>query len=300
MSFACDIGDVPLPSLRSNIESFKVMDVVARATELEKEGRSICHMEVGQPSTGAPSLVLKAARDILDKNILGYTAAMGISDLRERIAKHYHTKYGAVISSDRVVVTTGSSAGFCMAFLGFFDVGQSVALCSSGYPCYRNIMKATGLLSVNIPVNQEFKVTSVELETEIERRRAAGESNLSGLILSSPGNPTGAMLTPSELEKLCLTCKKNGILFLSDEIYHGISFGSDGKKKAEATAVQFCDNAVVINSFSKYFSMTGWRLGEIIYVNGRRMLYVDNINYQIQNKHHLLLSTYIIAYDKTF
>jgi aspartate/methionine/tyrosine aminotransferase len=262
MSVPSNICGAPRPSLRSNIESFKVMDVVARATELEKEGRSICHMEVGQPSTGAPSLVLKAARDILDKNILGYTAAMGVSDLREKIAEHYHTKYGAVISSDRVVVTTGSSAGFCMAFLGFFDVGQSVALCSSGYPCYRNIMKATGLHSVNIPVNQEFKVTSVELETEIQRRKVAGESNLSGLILSSPGNPTGAMLTPLELEKLCQTCKENGILFLSDEIYHGISFGSDGKKKEEASAVQFCDNAVVINSFSKYFSMTGWRLGE--------------------------------------
>lgn len=263
MSLQGHLVDGPRPSTRSNIESFKVMDVVARATELEKQGKNICHMEVGQPSTGAPSLVLKAARESLDSSILGYTAAMGISDLREKIAEHYMTKYGTVISSDRVVVTTGSSAGFCMAFLGCFDAGQAVALCSSGYPCYRNIMKATGLHSVNIPVNSEFKVTTVELTAEIERRKITGESKLSGLILSSPGNPTGAMLTPSELEELCATCEQNNILFLSDEIYHGISFGPDGTKKDEATAVQYSDSAVVINSFSKYFSMTGWRLGTI-------------------------------------
>ena len=254
----------PQPSARSNIESFKVMDVVARATELEKQGRSISHMEVGQPSTGAPSLVLNAARDILDKNILGYTAAMGISDLREKIATHYLNKYQTVVSPDRIVVTTGSSAGFCMAFLGCFDAGQSVALCSSGYPCYRNIMKATGIISVNIPVNKEFKITALEVEVEVERRKIAGENPLSGLILSSPGNPTGAMLTPMELELLCGVCDRNNILFLSDEIYHGISFGSDGKKKEEASAVTFSESCIVINSFSKYFSMTGWRLGKIL------------------------------------
>ena len=259
----CSFSIGPQPSARSNIESFKVMDVVARATVLESEGRSICHMEVGQPSTGAPSLVLKAARDILDVNIIGYTAAMGISDLRQKIADHYQHKYGTTISPERVVVTTGSSAGFCMAFLGCFDAGQSVALCSSGYPCYRNIMKATGINSVNIPVNKEFKITAKEVKEEVDRRSTAGERPLSGLILSSPGNPTGAMLTPFELQELCGVCEKNNILFLSDEIYHGISFGFDGEKKEEASALQYSESCIVINSFSKYFSMTGWRLGEI-------------------------------------
>ena len=259
----CPSSAGPQPSARSNIESFKVMDVVARATILESEGRSICHMEVGQPSTGAPSLVLNAARDILDKNILGYTAAMGISDLRQKIATHYSHKYGTTVSPDRVVVTTGSSAGFCMAFLGCFDAGQSVALCSSGYPCYRNIMKATGIHSVNIAVNKEFKITAEELKKEVNRRSTEGESPLSGLILSSPGNPTGAMLTPHELEELCGVCEKNNILFLSDEIYHGISFGLNGERKEEASAVQYSESCIVINSFSKYFSMTGWRLGKI-------------------------------------
>ena len=149
-----------------------------------------------------------------------------------------------------------------MTFLGCFDEGQYIALCSSGYPCYRNIMKATGLHSVNIPVNNEYKITVKELKYEIERRKLNNETELSGLILSSPGNPTGAMLTPIELQELCVLCAENNILFLSDEIYHGISFGINGEKKPEASAVQYSDSCVVINSFSKYFSMTGWRLGE--------------------------------------
>jgi aspartate/methionine/tyrosine aminotransferase len=240
------------------------MDVVARATQLEKEGRKICHLEVGQPSTGAPSRVLKAAKDILENNILAYTAALGVSDLRQKIASHYLDKYGVVLDSERIVVTTGSSAGFCLAYLGCFDVGDSIALCSSGYPCYRNIMKATGLNAVNIPVNKDFKITKEELNVEISRRCVAGEKKINGLILSSPGNPTGAMLSPSELKDLCDCCKENNIIFLSDEIYHGISFGPNGTKKEEASAVQFSSSCVVINSFSKYFSMTGWRLGWMV------------------------------------
>lgn len=224
----------------------------------------IINTQVGQPSTGAPSKVLKAAKDILENNILAYTAALGVSDLRQKIATHYFDKYGVVLDSERIVVTTGSSAGFCLAYLGCFDVGDHIALCSSGYPCYRNIMKATGLNSVNIPVNKDFKITKKELDIEISRRSVSGEKKINGLILSSPGNPTGAMLSPSELEELCNCCKENDIIFLSDEIYHGISFGSNGEKKDEASAVQFSNSCVVINSFSKYFSMTGWRLGWMV------------------------------------
>lgn len=237
------------------------MDVLARATELERQGRHICHMEVGQPSTGAPKAILEAAQRQLSNSILGYTNALGIDELRQKIAKHiYLDKYGVDVSPDRIVVTTGSSAGFCLIFLGCFDLGDHIALCSSGYPCYRNIMKATGLTSVNIPVNGEFKVTAVELLSEIVRRKGAGEAPLKGLIMSSPSNPTGAMLTPTELRALCETCDTHDILFLSDEIYHGISYSDI----AEASAVQFTNRGIVINSFSKYFSMTGWRLGWLV------------------------------------
>ena len=250
-----------VPSARSAIESFKVMDVLARATELEREGRHICHMEVGQPSTGAPKAILEAAQRQLSNSILGYTNALGIDELRQKIATHvYKDKYGVEVSPSRIVITTGSSAGFCLIFLGCFDIGDHIALCSSGYPCYRNIMKATGLHSVNIAVNRDFKVTAVELLAEIVRRQTAEEAPLKALIMSSPSNPTGAMLTPDELRDLCQTCDAHNILFLSDEIYHGISYTDS----AEASAVQCTDRAIVINSFSKYFSMTGWRLGWLV------------------------------------
>ena len=212
-----------LPSSRSSIPSFIVMDVLRRAIELESEGKDICHMEVGQPSTGASKLVLAAAKQYLDDSILGYTNALGIDELRKKIAQHvYLEKYGTEISPERIVITTGSSAGFMLLFLGCFDLGDHIAVASSTYPCYRNIMKATGLQSVSIPVNHEYKVTCVELKQEIARRKAANEPMLKGIILSSPSNPTGAMLTADELRGLCQLCDEHHILYLSDEIYHGI------------------------------------------------------------------------------
>jgi aspartate/methionine/tyrosine aminotransferase len=154
-------------------------------------------------------------------------------------------------------VATGSSAAFVLAFMGCFDAGDCIAICSSGYPCYRNIMKATALTSVNIQVNKEYKVTAKELKQTIDDRWTAGLPPLKGLIMSSPSNPTGAMLSPEELHDLCALCDKHHIVFLSDEIYHGITYSG----KVAATALEFTNSAVVINSFSKYFSMTGWRLG---------------------------------------
>jgi aspartate/methionine/tyrosine aminotransferase len=239
-----------VPSSRSKIESFKVMDVLARAVELEDQGRSVCHMEAGQPSTNAPSKVIEEASRALLADKLGYTNALGILPLREAIARHYKTKYDVDIDPSQVVVTTGSSAAFMFAFLGCFDIGDHVALCSSGYPCYRNLMKASDLHSVSIPVNDEFKVTAKELLATIANRQEQHLPPLKGLILSSPSNPTGAMLSPDELRHLCEVCEAHGILFISDEIYHGISYG-----KTEATALSFSPTALVINSFSKYYSM---------------------------------------------
>lgn len=248
------------PSIRSNIPSFKVMDVLARAVELEANGRNICHMEAGQPSTGAPLKVLQSAINYLSSDKLGYTSSLGISSLRHTISEHYKKKYGVSIPPTRIVITTGSSAGFILSFLACFNEGDAVALASSGYPCYRNIMTATALEYVSVPVNSNYKVTARELLAAINDRRIKGLSPLKGLIMSSPSNPTGAMLSPQELEELCAACRENGIVFMSDEIYHGISYGA----QKEASAVQYSDSAIVINSFSKYYSMTGWRLGWMV------------------------------------
>lgn len=263
------------PSGRSDIESFKVMDLLAKATELELEGRDICHMEVGQPSSKAPLKVIEAAKEALENDKIGYTNAVGQNALRESIAKHYMDKYNVKISKDRVIICTGSSASFLMSFLACFEAGDAVGLMSSGYPCYRNIMKATGLECVTLPVNSQYKVTASSLQQEIDRRKALGVKALKGLILSSPSNPTGVMLSPKELEELCQLCTQEDIMFLSDEIYHGITYGT----QQESTAVAFSDNAIVINSFSKYYSMTGWRLGWMIVPDN----FVDVFNRLSQN-----------------
>jgi len=246
------------------------------AIAMEEAGENVIHLEVGQPSTGAPRKVIEAAKNALDADRLGYTNAMGISQLRKRICQHYQSKYNVTISEERVVVTTGSSAGFLFAFLGCFDAGEIIGLCSSGYPCYRNDMMACGLQCASIQVNSDYKVTRKELEVEVKRRRELGLPPLSGFICSSPSNPTGVMLTPDELREICEFCEAERITFLSDEIYHGITY--DGRK-AETAAV-YSKSAIVINSFSKYYSMTGWRLGWMVVPEGDL---VDTMNRLSQN-----------------
>ena len=239
----------------SSVESFKVMDVLQRANELQAAGHKVLHCEVGQPETGAPEPVAKAAVSaLLEPRVMGYTDAFGLLALREKISEHYQTFYGLSaeqVPTHRIVVTTGSSGGFLLAFTACFDVGDSIAIASSGYPCYRNILGALGCKMDSVPINEHFKLTAKELRQEIERRKHAGEDRLKGLIMSSPSNPTGAMLTSEELKEICELCEHEGIQFLSDEIYHGITYGTH-----EATALQFSSKAVIINSFSKYYSST--------------------------------------------
>ena len=263
----------------SSVASFKVMDVLQRANALQAEGHKVLHCEVGQPETGAPKNVADAAVSALQEpQVMGYTDAFGLLALRERIVQFYRQRYNLtddqVPSTRRIVVTTGSSGGFLLAFTSCFDTGDYVAIASSGYPCYRNILSALGCNMASIPINEQFKLTTTELTTEIARRKEAGETPLKGLILSSPGNPTGAMLNPDELKELCLLCEREGIRFLSDEIYHGISYGTK-----EATALEFSSEALVINSFSKYYSMSGWRLGWMVVPQSL----VDSINSLQQN-----------------
>lgn len=238
---------------RSLIDPFIVMDVMRAANELAAAGEDVLHLEVGQPGTPAPRKVIAAAQKALQEELLGYTDSLGIAELRQRIARHYGDFYGVGIDPARVVVTTGSSGGFLLSFLSAFEPGDRVAMAAPGYPAYRNILTALGVEPVLLETTaaDRFQPTPGLLQ-------AAG-GDLDGLILASPSNPTGTMVGRAELEALVAWCREAGVRLISDEIYHGITYGSPG-----VTAAGLDDDAIVINSFSKYFSMTGWRLGWMV------------------------------------
>ena len=243
-------------SNRGAIPPFIVMDVMQAASEREALRKAVYHLEVGQPGTPAPSGVLDAAHRALREQRLGYTVALGIPELRSAIAAHYRDYYGVAVDPEQVVVTTGSSTGFLLSFLSAFDAGDRVAMASPGYPCYRNILNALGIEPVLLMVEAEhrFQPTPELLDEAVGRG-----GPIDGLIVASPSNPTGTMLDAEALGGLSSYCRDNGIRLISDEIYHGITYG----QKA-ATALAFGDRSIVINSFSKYYSMTGWRLGWMI------------------------------------
>jgi aspartate/methionine/tyrosine aminotransferase len=238
---------------RGTIPPFIVMDVMAAASAREATGKDVLHMEVGQPGTPAPSGAREAARAALDSDRIGYTLALGIPPLRERLSQHYKDMYGLDVASDRMVVTTGSSGAFVVSFLSVFDSGDRVALADPGYPAYRNILKSLGIDVIGIPVGPEtnFQPTPASLENI--------EGDLDGLIIASPSNPTGTMIARDEMKALVEYCKERGIRLISDEIYHGVTY-----EKPACSVLEFSDDAIIINSFSKYFSMTGWRLGWMV------------------------------------
>ena len=243
------------PSARSGVQSFIVMDVMRAAAELEARSRSVIHMEVGQPGTAAPATAREAASAALDDQTLGYTAALGIDALRRRIARSYAERYGLEISEQRIVVCTGSSAAFLLAFLAVFDAGDNVALPSPGYPCYRHILSALGCTTSLIETGPETRW----MPTRDSLAAAHGEHGLRGLLVASPANPTGTMIEPERLAELTQFCDEAGIWFISDEIYHGLTYD-----RPATTALQASDSAIVINSFSKYYAMTGWRIGWLV------------------------------------
>jgi len=237
------------PSRRGLVPPFIAMDVLRAANEREATGAEIIHLEVGQPGTSAPEPVLAAARKALANEPIGYTDALGIAPLRQAIAAHYQAQYGLSVDPEEVVVTTGSSAAFLLSFLAAFEPGDRVGLAIPGYPAYRNILSALEIEPVLIAVgeNAHYQPTPELL---------AGMGRLDGLILASPANPTGTMISIDDLARLTGYCCEQGIRLVSDEIYHGITY-----EGAAATARTYGREVVVVNSFSKYYSMTGWRLG---------------------------------------
>ena len=240
-------------SRRSRIEPFHAMDVLAEANRLRQQGVDVISMAVGQPSGPAPVAVREAASAALVRGQIGYTDALGIAALRHAIAAHYAEHYGVEVSPARVVVTTGSSAAFNLAFLAMFDVGDRVAITSPGYPAYRNILAALGLEAVEIELGEEGYLTAELLE---DAHRAAP---LAGVLFASPANPTGAVIPKAELGRILERTRALGIAAISDEIYHRLSYAAP-----DVTALAFGDDAVVINSFSKYYCMTGWRIGWMV------------------------------------
>lgn len=238
-------------SRRGEVDPFIVMDVMEAARAAEEAGRSIIHMEVGQPSTPAPAAARAALVEAMETDSLGYTVALGLPALRKRIAQMYADWYGVDLDWNRVVVTSGSSAAFILAFTALFDAGARVGIGEPGYPSYRQILSALDLEPVGLQASDDNRLQPVPTDFE--------GLELDGLMVASPANPSGTMLDLPAMEALVSACAKSGTMFISDEIYHGIEYD----KKA-VTALQVTQDCYVINSFSKYFSMTGWRVGWMV------------------------------------
>jgi len=243
------------PSARSDVPAFMVMDVMAAAARIEAAGGRVIHLEVGQPAAAAPATAIAAARTALAPGRLRYTETLGLPTLRARIARHYGEIYDLEVDPARVVVTTGSSGGFILAFLALFEPGDRVAVALPGYPPYRHILSALGCEPVAIETTQATRWAITPEMLMAAHRKAP----LKGVLVASPANPTGTMMTGQALADLIAAAEGEGIRFISDEIYHGLDYAF-----AAQTAARLSDSAMIINSFSKYFCMTGWRIGWIV------------------------------------
>src|SRR5579872_1187161 len=240
---------------RSDVPPFMVMDVMAAAARIEAAGGHVIHMEVGQPAASAPKTAIQAAHAALDSGRIDYTSALGTPGLRERIARHYRDSYGVAVDSARIVITTGSSGAFILAFLAMFEPGDRVAVTIPGYPPYRHILTALGCEPVLIETSSENR-HALTGEALLSAHR---KTPLKGVLVGSPANPTGTMMSREALSGLIAASEAAGIRFISDEIYHGLDYAFPAVTAAELSA-----NALVINSFSKYFCMTGWRVGWMV------------------------------------
>ena len=242
-------------SRRGEVDPFIVMDVMEAARRAEETGRHIIHMEVGQPGTPAPKAARAALRDAMDENPMGYTVSLGLPELRKGIANLYKDWYNLDLNPDRVIVTSGSSGAFLLAFTALFDAGERVGLGEPGYPSYRQILRALDLKPVGLQTKAENRFQPVPEDLEGQ--------NLHGLIVASPANPSGTMLDRASLGALVESAAGMGAKFVSNEIYHGLHYEAPA-----VSALEISDDVCVINSFSKYFSMTGWRVGWMVVPEG--------------------------------
>lgn len=241
-------------SRRSDVESFRALAILSEVAERREAGENIISLSPGQPCFGAPPAVLKYAQDIIAQDpTQGYTAAIGTLSLRMRIAGYYEDTYGLKISHERIVVTTSSSTGFVLALTAAFDAGDTIALTTPTYPAYKNILKSLGL---NIVYIETTKESNYQPTAEL---LAKSGKKFDGIIITSPSNPTGAMIDEETLKDICAWCETAGVRLISDEAYHGVTY----EQKAQ-TAAKFSDKAIVLNTFSKYFALTGWRLGWMV------------------------------------
>ena len=238
-------------SKRSNVDPFIVMDVMESARKAEADGKHVIHMEVGQPGTPAPKRAKQFISDEISNNDLGYTVTLGLPELRNRISKLYGDWYNIDLNPDRIIITTGSSGAFILSFAALFDVGDRVGIAAPGYPSYRQILKSQDLIPIDIFTELQNKFQPIPKDIK--------ENNLNGLLVASPANPTGSMLDKKKLEELINTAHENKVSFISDEIYHGIQYENN-----PTSVLEISYECYVIYSFSKYFSMTGWRVGWMI------------------------------------
>ena len=243
------------PTRRGSVAPFLVMDVMTAAARAEADGQSIIHMEVGEPGAATPAAIREAAARALMDGQIGYTLALGMPELRQRIARYCAQSHGVDVPIERIAVTMGSSSAFILSFLALFEAGDRVAIASPGYPAYKNILEALGceVVFIETTAATRYAITPDMLAAEHAKKP------LNGLLVASPANPTGTMMTPAALKALVGAARDLGIRFISDEIYHGLSYDMPC-----ATALESSDDVVVINSFSKYYCMTGWRIGWMV------------------------------------
>ncbi|MCD7061111.1 pyridoxal phosphate-dependent aminotransferase [Pelagibacterium xiamenense] len=236
------------------IRPFYAMEILGRAQAREAEGHAVCHLEIGEPG-GMPAPAVRAAVKDCIEGPMGYTSAKGMRPLRERLARYYDERHGVAVDPERVVVTMGSSSGFILSFLGAFAPGARIAVTRPGYPAYRNILASLNMQVAEIPVRPEagWKLTPADIEA------AHARAPFEGLLLASPANPTGAVLDADELAAIIACCERLGVRFISDEIYHGLNYTG-----RDVSALETSASPIIVNSFSKYYCMTGWRIGWLV------------------------------------